>query len=101
MKVRIDDEAMAEARALALYYLRRNPTAARNFLEALDGAFRDIGTHPLGFPYLESLRRNKRFRRVALKDFPVVVIYEIIAQEVLVVAVAHGARRTGYWRGPL
>lgn len=101
MKVRIDEEAMAEARALALDYLRRNPTAARKFLESLDGAFCDIAAHPSAFPFLESLRRNKRFRRLVLKEFPVVVIYEIIAQEVLIVAVAHGARRTGYWRGRL
>jgi len=101
MIVRIDDDALAEARAQALYLLRRNPAAGRSFVAALREAFQEIGAHPTAYPFLESLPRNKRYRRIILKRFTVVVIYEVLDQEILVVAVAHGSRRTGYWRGRL
>jgi hypothetical protein len=68
---------------------------------ALKHALHSIAASPTPFPFLESLRRNKRFRRVILKGFPVFLVYEIVDDEVLIVAVAHGARRAGYWRGRL
>jgi plasmid stabilization system protein ParE len=101
MIVRIDDDALAEARAQALYYLRHNPSAGKRFLDLLGRAFRDIGASPTSYPFLESLRHNKRFRRALIKGFPVFVVYEIIENEVLIVAVAHGSRRPGYWRARL
>jgi plasmid stabilization system protein ParE len=101
MIVRIDEDALAEARALTLRYLRQNPAAGKRFLDLLRRALHDIGAKPTSYPFLESLRRNKRYRRIRLKGYPVFVVYEVIDDEVLVVAVAHGARRPGYWRGRL
>ena len=38
------------------------------------------------------------FRRKLLRRFPFQLIYEVTAEEVLLVAVAHLRRRPGYWR---
>lgn len=101
MIVRIDDDAIAEARSQTLYYLQQNPSAGRRFVELLEEAFRQIEDAPTSFSFLESIRRNKRFRRIRLKGFPIFVVYEVLEAEVLVVAVAHASRRAGYWRGRL
>lgn len=39
-----------------------------------------------------------RFRRLLVRRFPYSVIYEILPDEVLIVAVAHQRRKPGYWR---
>ena len=101
MIVRIDDDALEEARQQTLFYMERDPAVAQEFIDVLRHAFRNIGDSPASFPFLESIGRNRRFRRVRLKGFPIFVVYEVLDKEVLVVAVAHAARRTGYWRGRL
>ena len=40
----------------------------------------------------------ERFRRVLVARFPFSVIYEILPDGILIVAVAHQRRRPGYWR---
>lgn len=39
-----------------------------------------------------------RCRRYVLHQFPFSIVYRILDEEVVVLAVAHGHRRPGYWR---
>ncbi len=37
-------------------------------------------------------------RRSLLKKFPYAVVFIVMAEEIRILAVAHGRRRPGYWR---
>jgi hypothetical protein len=63
------------------------------FIEEVERALERIDTFPEhGSPHLANTRR------VVLQRFPFSVVYEILPEGVLVVAVAHHRRRPGYWR---
>jgi plasmid stabilization system protein ParE len=86
--------ALKEAEAAALWYAERSPRAARAFDAELTAAVARIAGAPLRWR-----RHVHGTRRVVLRRFPYLVIYRVDAARVLIVAVAHGHRRPGYWRG--
>jgi toxin ParE1/3/4 len=62
------------------------------FLGELERATERLAANPrLGAPY------DSETRRLLLRRFPFSLIYEVHADHVLVVAVAHQRRRPGYW----
>ncbi|MBI2194204.1 MAG: type II toxin-antitoxin system RelE/ParE family toxin [Planctomycetes bacterium] len=64
------------------------------FMEELDHAARKILESPgLWPPYLF------RTRRYLFRRFPFMVIYRKERGRILVIAIAHGKRKPGYWRG--
>ncbi|CAN5905857.1 MAG: type II toxin-antitoxin system RelE/ParE family toxin [Ornithinimicrobium sp.] len=63
------------------------------FIEEVERALERIATFPEhGSPHLVNTRR------VVLQRFPFSVVYDILPEGALVVAVAHHRRRPGYWR---
>jgi len=46
---------------------------------------------------METLPDDEPYRRVLLRTFRYADIFEILADEILVVAVAHTSRRPNYW----
>jgi plasmid stabilization system protein ParE len=46
-------------------------------------------------------RARKGFRRINLKVFPFYIAYVVEADVIWVLAVAHGSRKPGYWKGRL
>ena len=44
-------------------------------------------------------QRREGHRRINCATFPYYVAYRIREDEIVVVAIGHGARRPGYWRG--
>jgi plasmid stabilization system protein ParE len=78
------------------WYQERSATAAINFESAFDRAIRTISKAPHRWPiYLAGCRRY------ALHQFPFIIVYSILPSHILVLAVAHGHRRPGYWRDRL
>jgi plasmid stabilization system protein ParE len=86
--------AVDEAEAAALWYAARSPRAARAFDAELAAAVDRIAESPLRWR-----RHLHGTRRVVLRRFPYLVVYRVDADRVLIVAVAHGHRRPGFWRG--
>jgi plasmid stabilization system protein ParE len=87
-------EAIAEAAAAVQWYEKRSEAAAAAFLAELDRAIDSIGEAPERWPrYLHETRRFLFHR------FPFAIVYRRVADSVQVVAVAHGRRRPGYWKG--
>ena len=85
--------ARNEASAASRWYRQRSPQASDRFDDELAVAFATIEERPLSFPeYLASTRR------CLLKRFPYLVVFYEMKDCWLVVAVAHGHRRPGYWR---
>jgi plasmid stabilization system protein ParE len=90
----IHPAAEAEAEAAVRFYSLRNPRAAIAFAEELDAAIARISTEPHIF-----VTHDFGTRRLLLRTFPFSVIFRVEDSTVLVVAVAHGNRRPGYWAG--
>jgi plasmid stabilization system protein ParE len=88
----IHPAAQAEAEAAARYYAERNPRAAVAFTDELDAAVVQIELAPHTF-----LKHVRSTRRLLLRRFPFAVVYRFDEASILIVAVAHGSRRPGYW----
>jgi hypothetical protein len=97
MKVRLLAEADAEAKEAACWYDDHQAGLGDEFLEALAKRLAEIEERPDRFPQLETVRTNRNIRRAILRRFPYSVVYEILADEVMVLAVAHTRRRPKYW----
>jgi toxin ParE1/3/4 len=96
MKLRLHPEADAELHAAAQWYEDRVIGLGEQFLvEAID-AFTDIENHPQRFGRAK-YRTAREIRRRVLDHFPYSVVYEVRKEECIAVAIAHAARRPGFW----
>jgi len=86
--------ALEEAESAARWYRERSPLAATRFVEELNQVIDKIVEAPQRWP-----RGARGTRKVKLPCFPFLVIYREAEGAVLVLAIAHGRRRPGYWKG--
>lgn len=70
----------------------------RRFLGAVREAFENLEADAPRFAALETLPEGTSFRRVLIKGFPYLVVFELFEAEIFVYAVAHASRRPNYWR---
>jgi hypothetical protein len=68
-------------------------TAATSFESAFAQAVARIRESPHRWPVY-----FKDFRKYTLRQFPFSIVYQDFPSEIVVVAVAHGRRKPGYWR---
>lgn len=95
MWLRFDPEATAELDAAMAWYENQRLGLGHDLLSAVRDAFAAIQRSPgVGTPVAARLRS----RRVLVKRFPYSVIYIAERESILVLAVAHHAKRPGYWR---
>ena len=87
------EEAVAEAAAAAEWYATRSTTAAAGFETELAEAESAIRRLPKAWPPYDH-----GTRRYLLRRYPFGVVYRVERTRVLIVAIAHGHRRPGYWR---
>jgi toxin ParE1/3/4 len=98
MKLRIDPAAEEEAQEAALWYEDRRRGLGLEFLAAVDNGVQRIRNDPLAFAALEALPEELNVRRFLLRRFPYAIIYEIIPNEIRILAIAHMRRRPHYWK---
>jgi plasmid stabilization system protein ParE len=85
--------ALREYRTAILHYRTRSWQAASRFVKAVDAAIQRIASAPDRWPVI-----HVNYRWVRTRRFPYIVYYRILDPDhVLIVAVAHGRRRPGYW----
>jgi plasmid stabilization system protein ParE len=94
--VDLHPEAIAEGRKARLWYRLRSRTVEERFRAALRRAIGKIREAPERWPANDDGLRNCR-----VVGFPYRLIYWTDGNYSLVVAVAHGKRRPGYWKGRL
>lgn len=94
MKLRILPEAEEELLAAAQWYEDRRPGLGAELVATVDAALDQIREGPLSCPLWRSAYP---FRKLVVRRFPYVVFYTVSADEVEVVAFAHGKRKPGYW----
>ncbi len=85
--------ARRELLAEVAYYNNKGLGLGSRFLAAVEDATARALAYPLtGTPASESTRR------MFLKDFPFAIVYRPDEDGIIVFALAHHARRPGYWR---
>jgi toxin ParE1/3/4 len=78
------------------WYAERSQRAAGAFRQELQDAGRAIQHSPERWAnYLFGTRRY------LMKRFPFVIVYRVAGDRIEVMAVAHGRRKPGYWKGRL
>lgn len=97
MKLRLLAEAESEIESARRYLNRQTQELGNRFLDDLDLTLLDILERPASFPKVEPLPDGEPYRRALLNTFRYAVIFELLADDILVVAVAHTSRRPNYW----
>ena len=90
--VTILHEAEVELWDAVAYYEDRSPGLGLDFAAEIERSVQVIGGSPERWPL-----RQDGTRRYLTHRFPFLVVYEILADEVMVLAVAHVNRRPNYW----
>lgn len=99
--IRSHPEADEEAEAAAVWYESRQKSLGGDFLDELDRAFTLITESPTTWPVWPGMPKTLGIRRFLLSRFPYGVAYEVTGSEIVVYAVAHLARKPGYWKDRL
>jgi hypothetical protein len=98
VQVVLHPEADAEAQAAALWYDERRPGLGDEFLAEVSAVLQRIEGAPHSFPRWPGVGGTaKPVRKAMLHRFPYLVAFEVHADHVLVLAIAHGKRRPLYW----
>lgn len=92
--VEIHPEALEELSGALTWYLERSQTAAVRFAAEVERAIELVSESPRRWPTSEHATR-----KFVLPRFPFAIVYRERETAVQVLAVAHGHRRPGYWRG--
>jgi toxin ParE1/3/4 len=79
------------------YFDRQAPDLGGRFVDDLAQTLAAVAQQPLRFPRIESLPDDQPYRRALLSVFRYAVIFEILADEILVVAIGHSSRKPNYW----
>ncbi|MEX0781608.1 MAG: type II toxin-antitoxin system RelE/ParE family toxin [Dehalococcoidia bacterium] len=94
MRSRVTQGAVFDAVEAREWYALQNTARSQRFDEELRRVLERAKSFPRsGHPYLAGARR------VMLRGFPYFVVYEVRDSALLIVAVAHTSRESGYWIG--
>ncbi|MGH7566798.1 MAG: type II toxin-antitoxin system RelE/ParE family toxin [Gemmatimonadota bacterium] len=86
--------ASEEFAAAVEWYEEQLPGLGADFFDAVAETTTRIQAHPeIGAP----TSAGKRTRRVLVPRFPYQVVYQPMADQIVIVAIAHLKRRPGYW----
>jgi len=97
VKLRVLSAAEDELAEGAIWYEDRQAGLGDQLIEEYQDAIMRILAAPGSYARLETTRSRRNLRRCFLKRFPYYVGYELLADEVVVLAVAHTKRRPNYW----
>jgi mRNA-degrading endonuclease RelE of RelBE toxin-antitoxin system len=93
MTIEFLEAATVEAEEALEYYEQRQPGLGAAFRSAIEMALARIEARPLGMPLIDGRSRKCRLRR-----FPYNLIYRVLDDRILIIAVAHDRRKPDYWR---
>ncbi len=75
------------------WYVARGAALAADFEREVERCLRLIAETPLRWPKFDAERH-----RMIVRKFLYSIAYEVIANQIVILAVAHGRRRPYYWR---
>lgn len=91
--VRFHPDADEELLEATEWYFERSARAAAGLIREVEHAVARIAEAPRQYP----LTRFGR-RRYVLLNYPYDVVYRVLGNQIEIIAIAHHARRPGYWR---
>jgi hypothetical protein len=97
VKVRVLSPAIEEIAHAAFWYDLQRRGLGYEFWQAVDDVLAQIEENPLRFGKSEFATSEFEFRSAVVGRFGYVIHYLVGVDEIVVVAVAHGAREPGYW----
>jgi plasmid stabilization system protein ParE len=97
MRLRVHEQAEIELQSAVRYYEDRQEGLGHDFYQRIAECMQAICGDPLQFARYEALRSKFEFRRAIVERFPYVIVYQLLNDEVLILAIAHSSRRPGYW----
>jgi plasmid stabilization system protein ParE len=101
MILRVLDEADADAVAAANWYEQQRSGLGHDFCDEVERAFARIQSDPSRYARVEFADVEGDVRRLLLRRFPYLVVYQIFENQVLVLAISHASRDQDYWKGRL
>ena len=96
MRIRFVRSAEPELLEIRDWYEDRKPGLGSEFLLEVFSCLSAVEDDPERFPTEETNRSSRDIRRCRLKKFPYRVIYELMPNDLRVLAIAHGSRQPGY-----
>ncbi len=90
--IRYLEEVDGDVVAVEAWYAEQSLRAAANFVAELEVAWERIAEGPARWP-----KGACDTRRYLLKRFPYHVVYRVVGDDVVVIAVASGKRGPGFW----
>ena len=93
MNIRLDEGARAELLEARDYYNSQLPGLGNELIDEFKTTVDCIIENPEAWQQITPRHRRCRFHR-----FPYNVIYEILPDTILIIALAHAKRKPGYWR---
>ena len=93
--VRFEDAADEELIDEIVRYELRREGLGTEFLSAVREAVRLVAQNPGAW---QASEHGRDVRRFVMDRFPFTIIYTELANEILVIAIAHASREPGYWR---
>ena len=98
--VELAPEALAEAQATERWYAERSPRAAARFVDELEHALDLLADSPQVGQRWPHRGVDERVRRIPLRRYPL-MLFCVVGEPTLVLAVAHTSREPGYWSSRL
>ena len=99
MRIRWLGAARAEFFAALDWYEGERPGLGEDFLAEVTRSIDLIAERPRAWP--PASRPGLGVRRFLVPRYPYAIVYIVEKDELLIVAVAHGKRRPGYWANRL
>jgi hypothetical protein len=91
-------EALAELRRAAIWYDEQRGGLGEEFIDQIRATLEEVDDHPKGYPIWPGTGGSPvPIRRALVERFPYAIAFEIRADALYVLAVAHAKRRPLYW----
>ena len=87
--LKVQSEAVIDIQEAFEWYEMQNEGLGFEFIEEVENGFENICNHP---QYYTSV--NVDFRRIKVKRFPYLIVYEIEGDSVIVISVMHTSRKS-------
>jgi plasmid stabilization system protein ParE len=96
MKYRFTNRARLELLEAGVYYARENRQLLLDLNDEIERAICYLCEFPRAAKLIDRNHRSYKIQR-----FPYSIIYRLEDNGLVIVAIAHGSRNPGYWRGQL
>ena len=97
IRVRVDPAAANELEEAADWYDRHRTGLGRELVLEVRSAIRSVAQNPRAGSPVDVVDPTLGVRRVRVRRFPYQVVYSVIDNDAVVIAIAHDRRPPGFW----